>query len=70
MDRSLKPCDFIIVIHNTLCQFEIGRLILQSECSGKFARNIFLISCNIVKPPGVEVVGPINGVNVIVSVDG
>ena len=70
MDRSFKPSGFIFVIHNTLCLFEIGKLILQSACSGKFGRNIFLISCGIYDPPGVEVVGPITGVNVIVSVDG
>jgi hypothetical protein len=70
MDGSFKPGDFIFVIHNTLCLFEIGKLILQSACSDKFARNIFLISYKTYDPPGVEVVGPTKGVNVIVSVDG
>ena len=70
MDRSFEPGEFIIVIHNTLCLFEIGKLILQSACSDKFARNIFLISCGAYDPPGVEVVGPIKGVKVVVSVDG
>jgi hypothetical protein len=50
--------------------FEIGKLILQSACSDKFACNIFLISYELYDPPGVEVVGPIKGVKVIVSVDG
>jgi hypothetical protein len=70
MDWSFKPGGFIFVIHNTLCLFEIGKLILQSACSGKFACNIFLISCSVYDPPGVEVVGSIKGVNVVVSVDG
>ena len=70
MDRSFKPGGFIFVIHNTLCLFEIGKLILQSACSDKFACNIFLISCDVYYPPGVEVVGPIKGVKVVVSVDG
>ena len=70
MDRSFKPGGFIFVIHNTLCLFEIGKLILQSACSDKFACNIFLISCDVYYPPGVEVVRPIKGVKVVVSVDG
>ena len=53
-----------------MCLFEIGKLILQSAGSDKFACNIFLISCDDYDPRGVEVVVPVKGVNVIVSVDG
>src|SRR5829696_6597765 len=66
MDGSFEPVNFIIVVHNTLWQAEIWRLILQTECSDKFARKIFVISSECDYPSGVVVIGLVNGMYVVV----